>query len=249
MADLTRESIEKIQEMANESVGDKRIVQVHGEDYQVDNDGDIKLIIPETNSREEVELSTLSGLVELLKNMNERSTNKLFVQVVSPEHVEVFGALDKYGLREDLADVRAMIPSFNFDQYYDAETLNIALQSRFVQTTDRDLILKVIGNLKEEQVHSAADDGVSQSVQVKQGVASVAEVKAPNPVAMKPYRTFVEVDQPISNFIFRMREGMQAALFEADGGAWKNEAMNNIKQYLSDNLDDEIQSGHVTVIA
>jgi len=38
-------------------------------------------------------------------------------------------------------------------------------------------------------------------------------------------------------------------LFEADGGAWKNEAMNNIKQYLSDNLDDEIQSGHVTVIA
>jgi len=249
MADLTRESIEKIQEMANESVGDKRIVQVHGEDYQVDNDGDVRLIIPETNSREEVELSTLSGLVELIKNMKERSTNKLFVQVNSPKQVKVFGALDKYGRREDLVDVRAMIPGFNFDQYYDAETLNIALQSRFVQTTDRDLILKVIGNLKEEQVHSATDDGVSQSVQVKQGVASVAEVKAPNPVAMKPYRTFIEVDQPISNFVFRMQTGMQAALFEADGGAWKNEAMNNIKQYLSDNLDDEIQSGHVTVIA
>jgi len=249
MADLTRESIEKIQEMANESVGDKRIVQIHGENYRIDNDGDVRLIIPQTNSCDEVGLSTLSGLVELLKNMKERSTNELFVQVVSPEHVEVFGALDKYGRREDLANVCAMIPSFNFDEYYDAETLNIALQSRFVQTTDRDLILKVIGNLKEEQVHSATDDGVSQSVQVKQGVASVAEVKAPNPVAMKPYRTFVEVDQPISNFIFRMREGMQAALFEADGGAWKNEAMNNIKQYLSDNLDDEIQSGHVTVIA
>jgi len=81
------------------------------------------------------------------------------------------------------------------------------------------------------------------------GVASVSEVRVPNPVSMKPYRTFVEVDQPESNFIFRMREGMQAALFEADGGAWKNVAMNNIKKYFDDNLDDEIESGHVTVIA
>ncbi|WP_338232850.1 hypothetical protein [Companilactobacillus muriivasis] len=248
MADLTREAIEKIQEMADQSVGDKRIIQVHGENYQVDNFGKVNLIIPETNSREEARLSTLSGLVEPLKNMRERSTNKLFVQVVSPKHVEVFGALDKYGHRKELVDVEAMIPEFSFDECYEVETLNIALQARFVQTPDRDLILKVIGNLREEQVHSATDDGVNQSVKVKEGVASVAEVKVPNTVAMKPYRTFVEVDQPISNFVFRMQTGMQAALFEADGGAWKNEAMNNIKKYLLDNLDDEIQSGHVTVI-
>ena len=247
--DMTSEAIEKIKELATESLGEKRVIKVHDEDYQIDNNGDLSLIRPETNSRQTVKLSTLSGLVELIKNSQERRDSKLFVQVVSPKHVEVIGALDKYGRRESLITTKANVPDFYFDHYYDVEELNIALQSRFVQTDDRDVVLKVIGNLKEENVHSSEDDGVSQSVNIKSGVASVDEVKVPNPVSMKPYRTFVEIDQPESKFIFRMQRGMQAALFEADGGAWINEAMNNIKDYLVKNLDDEIQSGHVTVIA
>ena len=31
--------------------------------------------------------------------------------------------------------------------------------------------------------------------------------------------------------------GIQCALFEADGGAWKNEAMKNIKAYLEKELE------------
>lgn len=247
--DMTSEAIEKIKELSTESLGEKRVINLMGENYQIDNNGDLSLIKPETNSRTEVKLSTLSGLVELIKNTKERSDSKLFVQVVSPTHVEVIGALDKYGRREDLVTTKANIPDFYFGHYYDAEELNIALQARFVQTDDRDVVLKVIGSLKEENVHSSEDDGVSQSVNIKSGVASVAEVKVPNPVSMKPYRTFIEVDQPESKFIFRMQKGMQAALFEADGGAWVNETMNNIKDYLLKNLDDEVQSGHVTVIA
>lgn len=246
---MTKESIEKIQELSNQAAGDKRIIRLDDRNYQVDNNGNVNLIIPENLSKRTVNLSTLSGLVELVKNMGERNDSKLFIQVLSPTEVKVFGAIDEYGRRENLIITNAMIPRFNFDDYYDAESLNIALQSRFVTTNDREIILQVIGNLKEEAVHTSSDDGVSQSVQIKSGVASVDEVKVPNPVSMKPYRTFTEVDQPESDFIFRMRKGMEAALFEADGGAWKNEAMNNIKNYLDKKLDDEIQTGHVTVIA
>lgn len=249
MADLTSEAIEKIQEMAEKANSKDRLVQINDQTYTFDNYGEPKLVIPQNQSKNRVSVSTLSGIVGMIKNMDERKDSKLFIQVLSPTKVQVFGALDVFGRREGLINAEAMIPSFDFDEYYDAESLNIALQARFVQTPDRDVILKVIGNLKEQTVHSSEDDGVSQSVQIKSGVASVAEVKVPNPVSLRPYRTFIEVPQPSSNFIFRMREGMEAALFEADGGAWKNEAMRGIKEFLAYNLDDEIKSNHVTVIA
>jgi hypothetical protein len=35
-----------------------------------------------------------------------------------------------------------------------------------------------------------------------------------------------------------MREGMKAALFEADGGAWRGKEVQSIKKYLADNLAD-----------
>lgn len=249
MENLTSETIEKIQELVNAANSGDRLVQIQGRNYTFNDYGEPKPVIPQNQSKDSVQISTLSGIIELIKNMNERKDKQLFVQVISPTRVQVFGAIDEYGRREKLIDSKAMIPDFGFNQYYEAETLNIALQSRFAETEDRELILKVIGNLKEQQVHQSSDDGVSQSVQIKTGIATVGAVKVPNPVTMRPYRTFIEVEQPESKFVFRMREGMEAALFEADGGAWKNEAMNNIKTYLDDNFNDEIESGHVTVIA
>ncbi|KHO31340.1 hypothetical protein OR63_10900, partial [Clostridium tetani] len=80
------------------------------------------------------------------------------------------------------------------------------------------------------------DDGVSQAATIKTGVASVNEVKVPNPVVLAPFRTFPEIEQPESKFIFRMQSGPRAALFEADGGAWRNEAMIKIKAYLEEQL-------------
>lgn len=72
----------------------------------------------------------------------------------------------------------------------------------------------------------------------------------PSPVTLKPYRTFTEVEQPESQFVFRMKEdkydGVQCALFEADGGAWKLGAMEYIKEYLERELEDPAK---FTVIA
>ena len=39
-----------------------------------------------------------------------------------------------------------------------------------------------------------------------------------------------------------MREGARCGLFEADGGAWKLVAMNNIKEYLNIELEQEIEA-------
>ena len=47
-----------------------------------------------------------------------------------------------------------MIPSFDFDRWYDSESFNIKLQSTFVKNDDRDIMLKVVGNIKEEAVNT-----------------------------------------------------------------------------------------------
>ena len=119
----------------------------------------------------------------------------------------------------------------------DTERFNIMLQSAFVDNTDKILLLKYTGLIQEENVKDTGDDGISQAVTIKTGVATVGQAIVPNPVSLAPFRTFPEVTQPSSKFIFRMQEGPKAALYEADGGAWRNEAILSIKSYLQKELE------------
>jgi hypothetical protein len=195
-----------------------------------------------------LEVNSLSGLVGFLKSKFD-GDEKLLVHVESPVLVTVSSVLNEDANRKELIKAKALLPSFSFDQFYDTEKINIKLQSCFVKNEDRDIMLKVVGNIREEQVNTIGDDGISQSVTAKMGVATVAQVQVPNPVVLAPYRTFVEVDQPESDFIFRMQNGPKCALFEADGGAWKLKAMKNIQTYLVDELKPEMDAGKIIVIA
>lgn len=112
------------------------------------------------------------------------------------------------------------------------------LQSAFVDVGTKSTLLKYTGLIQDEAVKTTGDDGVSQQVTVKTGVASMGQAIVPNPVELAPYRTFPEVEQPISKFIFRMQEGPKAAIYEADGGAWRNKAILNIKEYLQEELKE-----------
>ncbi len=61
--------------------------------------------------------------------------------------------------------------------------------------------------------------------------------------------TFLEVEQPVSQFVFRMKDGPRAAIFEADGGAWRNQAIVNIREYLKEQLAEEVESQRITILA
>ncbi|MDC4242713.1 hypothetical protein NE398_21585, partial [Clostridium tertium] len=125
-----------------------------------------------------------------------------------------------------------------YDRFLGTEQFNIMLQSAFVDVGTKSALLKYTGLIQDEAVKTTGDDGVSQQVTVKTGVASVGQAIVPNPVELAPYRTFPEVEQPISKFIFRMQEGPKAAIYEADGGAWRNKAILNIKEYLQEELKE-----------
>lgn len=198
-----------------------------------------------------LQVRSLSGLIEYLKSNFDRddlSENKM-VHIISPTEVIAFSTFNRDYQRNEYIKANAMLPSFSFDRWYDSEEFIIKLQSAFVKNKDRDIMLKVVGNIKEENVRQVGDDGVSQAVVAKTGVATAGNVLVPNPVVLAPYRTFVEVDQPESDFIFRMKNGPSCALFEADGGGWKLTAMKNIKEYLQAALETEIEAGKIVIIA
>lgn len=200
-----------------------------------------------------LEVHSLASIVTYIKEIDSAESRHegmpLLLHIEDYKTVSIKGlAVDDWKEREIFMRATAETPDFNFGRYYDAENFNIALQSVFLQNEDRDIMLKVVGNLKDEAVRNISDDGVSQATTVRTGIATVAEVKVPNPVTLKPYRTFIDIEQPESKFIFRMREGGACALFEADGGAWKSSAQVSIYDYLKDNLKEEIENHSVILM-
>lgn len=184
-------------------------------------------------------ISTLTGFVDYIKSNIDAIGTKLLVHVESPISVKLYGPLNVDRERENYLVATAELPNnIKYERFLDTESFNIMLQSSFVLNADKDILLKYTGLIQDDAVKQIGDNGVSQAVTIKTGIASVGQAEVPNPVALAPYRTFAEVNQPESKFIFRMKEGPSAAIFEADGGAWKNEAILNIRKYLEDQLKE-----------
>lgn len=196
---------------------------------------------------ETLKVSNLTSIVDFLKSNIDKREGELLLQVVSPKEVKLLTPLGVDMDRQEILNAVAILPdNIHYDQFVDTERFNIMLQAGFDNKGDKDLILKFTGLIRDEAVKDTGDDGISQKVTIKSGVASVSEAEVPNPVSLAPFRTFPEVDQVESKFIFRMKSGPAAAIYEADGGAWKNEAMKRIKEYLKKELKG---LSHVKIIS
>lgn len=53
---------------------------------------------------------------------------------------------------------------------------------------------------------------------------------------MAPRTNYSSANSAASDFIFRVKDGAKLALFEADGGAWKIEAMRLIASWIINRL-------------
>lgn len=193
---------------------------------------------------------TLSGLVDWIRadpdHLFTDKTNPCTVKVDSPHRVIVLSTLTP------VERVRAMLatclydpPRVDYGSFMDAEDFGIMLQTNFTEDDNRNVVLKIARNLTEEQSAQTADDGVSQRVTHKSGVKEIDSAVFRNPAFLCPLRTFPEIAQPSSPFVIRFKEGHLAAIFESDGGAWKNEAVKRIGAWLRERLADT----NVVVIA
>lgn len=140
-------------------------------------------------------------------------------------------------LMADILDPRG----FNFGTWLEPDEFIVGLMTQFVEDENVRNLIKVVSHLSEE---SAVAKGacLMKKVTVQSGVATKANVKIEPRVALRPYRTFIEVEQPKSEFILRIKrdKGVFIRLMEADGGAWKLRAMQNIRVWLQEELPVEI---------
>lgn len=183
----------------------------------------------------------------LAANRDALDLSKVVVHIVSPFVVNVLAPLEtRSRSREHYIKASAGDMTEGFlGTFKSLEEFNLGLQVRFADADDRKRIVALLSNVKNEKVQTAMDDGVTQTVTARAGVALVSEVAVPNPVLLCPYRTFRDVIQPSSLFVLRVNQGRagglpEAGLFEADGGAWKLTAIERVKNWLVDALPKDV---------
>lgn len=195
----------------------------------------------------ELQVNTLTGLVDYIKSEFD-GTKTLMIQVKSPTDVRLFDSLDSTNDRRTFIQAKALLPNITFERFTDREEFQIMMQANFVDNIDKQIVLDIISNIVEDGSAEIKDNGMAQQVTVKKGVASVGYETIPGRVSLKPFRTFAEVTQPESEFILRLREGSKVGLFEADGGAWELNAIYSIKEYLANELSEQIEAKKLYII-
>lgn len=221
-----------------------QVLEINGETWTAYK-GHVERVKPPHPEKPDVfKAFSLSGLVDFIKADVDYMFRDIgtvtphIVRVVSPKRVEVLSPLNGfYQERFIVAECDALVPDIPFGRFQGVDEFQIMLQSRFEDSANRALVLQLSGSLRTEQENKIADDGVSQKVTIKRGVATADDVTVKNPVVLKPLRTFYEVAQPESPFILRFNENANAALFEGDGGAWKLRAVENIRAWLAGKLE------------
>lgn len=194
-------------------------------------------------------VSSLTALCDYIhSDIDDLKANDLLCHVVSPEEVAIRSKM--LGQFCDRACfIRAELNQLKlpFGQWMEAEPFNIALQACFddpegFEPTDKELVLKFTSNIASIAENSVSDDGISQAVTVKAGIVSKTVKTLPNPVNLRPYRTFTEIiPQPASKFIFRVKQESGRIFYcltEADGGAWRSEAMRKIKIFMKEAIPE-----------
>lgn len=190
---------------------------------------------------------------EVFKENREELRDRMIIQVVNETKVLLYSGLLAERDRETLFEVNALLPRFEYGREYDQESFLISMQSCFKESDDREAVTMLASNIVNTQEATFSDNGTTQQAVMKTGITTKDNVLVPNPVNLIPYRTFLEVEQPASDFVFRVSEGRGGApvfkLVAADGGVWKSQAVANVKAYLTEALKDIPDRDKITIIA
>jgi len=187
-------------------------------------------------------VNTLTGLVDYIKSGIDNTVGAC-IHIESPGLVRLISPLFGDNLQRkywiQATTDKTLNNGFTFGRFIPIPDFIIQIQAYFAETEDIKKLLALVSNIKAEQGQEYSDNGVAQSVVAKRSTGSsmVTTVSVPNPVSLRPYRTFLEVEQPESSFVFRLSSGgegnpPQCGLWEASGGAWKLDAIQKIKAWL-----------------
>ena len=144
-------------------LSEARLHHIEGETYS---DKELHRISYNPKAKE-IEMNTLSSLVDYIKAFKGEMYGNMIIHVQSPTRVEMYSELDMERKREYMVVVNANVPDFRFNQFIEHESFCINLQSKFMDLpgTDRALILKFAGTVETGTVAEYGDDGKKHVVE------------------------------------------------------------------------------------
>ncbi len=194
-------------------------------------------------------LHSLEALVKMVRTEAVNMDAPLYVTIPNHLTVRCFGQPDPNAryFRQVYYEAKATdVPGFQ-DGFREQEKAIIELRSRFAPGEGVDYLLDLLSRISKDSGVTTNDNGISQTVEARQGIALKTKVQVRPRVSLRPFRTFQEVEQPISEFLLRLDEEGNIGLFEADGGMWKLTARQTVKAFLDEKLADLVVSGTVYI--
>ncbi len=218
--------------------------EINGQTYA---DQDLKRIPPHVDRPQSITVNSLDSICKLIHTESNKIGTIIMVQAKAHNVVEVMTTYLPDFSRNILYCAQADAPGLRTG-WRDRETALIELRSLFIPNDGTAYLLDLLSRMSDENTVSTNDNGVTQTVEARQGVALNAVVDIKPRIQLQPFRTFLEVNQPESEFLLRVDSEKGIGFFEADGGIWKLEAKRNIAQYFKNNLSHLIAMEKVVVM-
>lgn len=226
------------------SLKETKTFEINGQTYT---DGNLTRIPPHVDRPRSIDVTGLDSICKLIRTELDKLDTIVMVQAVSYRTVEVMTTYQADFSRNILYQAKADVPGLR-EGWREREQALIELRSLFIPNEGTAYLLDLLSRMSNDDSVSTTDNGVTQTVETRQGVAlkQVEEIKPR--VSLQPFRTFLEVAQPESEFLLRVDAEKGIGFFEADGGVWKLEAKRNIVHYFEEHLEDLIKTGKVVVM-
>lgn len=232
--------VEKIASMAG-----PKTFEIEGKTFASNTLVEIK---PEKDFPAPIRVNGLDSICKLVRHEAEKVGRKMFVQCENYYSVAVFSTFDDEYDRLELYRCNADTPSVNIGRFMSYENAVIEIRSLYIPNEDTKYLLTLLSSISKENKVTSTDNGVTQKVEARAGIALNQMVEVKPRVSLKPFRTFIEVEQPESEFLLRINDDGCIGLFQADGGVWKLEATRNVAEYFEKELADLIEKDQVVVI-
>lgn len=234
---MLREFIAHIQETTR-----PQIVEIGGSTFAIAPGGSATEIRPKIDHPDTLDLHSLDALVKLVQTEASKAENPLYITI--PDHMTVrcFGQPQSNArfFRQVYYEAKATdVPGWGEKVQLGFEEAQIAMRTRFQETTDTIYALKLLSDICCGAKVVYNDNGIATTVTTQKGVALQSNEQIRPIITLKPYRTFQEVEQPESIFLIRVNE-RGITFTEADGGMWKLRARETVKAFLEEKLSAEL---------
>lgn len=240
---MLKEFIQHIQETTR-----PQIEKMDGKTFAVTAEGNVVEIKAPAVHMDALPLQSLDALVKLVQSEASKEESPLYITVPNHLTARCFGrASAKAPWRQVYYEANATdVPGWGEKVELGFEAAQIALRTRFQETPDTIYAMKLLSDISCGAKVIYNDSGIATTVTQQKGISLQTNEPIRPLIALRPYRTFQEVDQPESIFLLRLSD-RGVSFTEADGGMWKLKARETVKVFLEERLAEEAKSGAVII--